>query len=161
MCYSVHYSKTLCLAGGNLNSKMLLVNAGVLPDVYLKVIEAKKLLASGVVKTASEASAICGISRSAYYKYKDYVFEYTHPLGEVVSLHAVLRDKAGVLSNFLQTLYSCGGNILTVNQGLPASGVASVSVSLRVYPESLEKSGLIEHLRKIDGVVSVKQLHGE
>lgn len=140
---------------------MLLVNAGALPDVYLKVVEVKKLLASGKVSSASEASKLCGISRSAYYKYKDYVFEYSHPLGEVISLHAVLRDKAGVLSLFLQALYNCGGNILTVSQGLPASGVASVSVSLRLPPEASEKDELMTQLKKIDGVVSVKQLHGE
>ena len=144
-----------------MSAEILLVKADALPDVYIKVVEAKRLLASGEVKTASEASAVCGISRSAYYKYKDCVFEYSHPSGEVVSLHAVLRDKAGVLSNFLQVLYTYGANILTVNQGLPASGVASVSVSLRVTPESTGKAELVELLKKINGVVSVKQLHGE
>lgn len=144
-----------------MSAEMLLVKADALPDVYIKVVEAKRLLASGEVKTASEASAVCGISRSAYYKYKDCVFEYSHPLGEVVSLHAVLRDKAGVLSNFLQVLYTYGANILTVNQGLPASGVASVSVSLRVTPENIGKTELVELLKEINGVVSVKQLHGE
>ena len=140
--------------------EMLLVNASALPEVYSKVIEAKRLLASGQAKTASEAVEICGISRSAYYKYKDFVFEYTHPLGNTVSLQATLKDKAGVLSNFLQVLYSCGGNILTVNQGLPASGVASVSVSLRA-PADFDSAKLLLELKKIDGVVSVKQLHGE
>lgn len=144
-----------------MNNKMLLINANVLPDVYLKVIEAKRLLASGEARSASEASKVCGISRSAFYKYKDHVFEYSHPLGEVISLHAVLRDKAGVLSLFLQELYSFGGNILTVSQGLPASGVASVSVSLRLPIESTDQLNILENLRKIDGVVSVKQLHGE
>lgn len=140
--------------------EMLLVNASALPEVYSKVIEAKRLLASGQAKTASEAVEICGISRSAYYKYKDFVFEYTHPLGNTVSLQATLKDKAGVLSNFLQVLYSCGGNILTVNQGLPASGVASVSVSLRA-PADFDSAKLLLELKKIDGVASVKQLHGE
>lgn len=140
--------------------EMLLVKSSALPDVYSKVVEAKRLLASGEAKTASQASKICGISRSAYYKYKDFVFEYTHPLGNTVSLQATLKDKAGVLSNFLQVLYSCGGNILTVNQGLPASGVASVSVSLRA-PENFKSAELLSALKSIDGVVSVKQLHGE
>ena len=144
-----------------MSAKMLLVNAAVLPDVYGKVIDAKKLLASGEVKSASEASKVCGISRSAFYKYKDYVFEYSHPLGEVISLHAVLRDKAGVLSLFLQELYSLGGNILTVSQGLPASGVASVSVSLRLPIQPTNQIDILANLKKIDGVVSVKQLHGE
>ncbi len=140
---------------------MLLVSADVLPEVYSKVIEAKRLLASGQVKTASEALKICGISRSAYYKYKDSVFEYTHPLGKIVSLQAILRDHAGVLSAFLQTLYSCGGNILTVNQGLPVSGTASVSVSIRIPDNDFDVSRTIESLNKLDGVVSVKQILGE
>lgn len=139
---------------------MLLVNAQALPDVFQKVVDVKRLLASGKVKTASEASAMCGISRSAYYKYKDFVFEYTHPLGEIVTLQAVLHDKAGVLSSFLSKIYACGGNILTVNQGLPSSGVASVSVSLRIMPNDFNSERLLEELSQIKGVVSVKQIHG-
>ncbi len=140
---------------------MLLVSTDVLPEVYSKVIKAKKLLSSGQVKTASEALKICGISRSAYYKYKDSVFEYTHPLGEIVSLQAVLRDRAGVLSAFLQTLYSCGGNIMTVNQGLPVSGTASVSVSVRIPENNFDVTNMIESLIKLDGVVTVKRILGE
>ena len=111
---------------------MLLVNASALPEVFQKVVDAKKLLASGLAKTASEASRMCGISRSAYYKYKDSVFEYTSPLGETVSLQASLRDKVGVLSAFLQYLYSNNANLLTLNQGLPINGIASFSVSFRI-----------------------------
>lgn len=140
---------------------MLLVSTDVLPEVYSKVIKAKRLLSSGQVKTASEALKICGISRSAYYKYKDSVFEYTHPLGEIVSLQAVLRDRAGVLSAFLQTLYSCGGNIMTVNQGLPVSGTASVSVSVRIPENNFDVTNMIESLIKLDGVVTVKRILGE
>ena len=143
-----------------MGTEMLLVNAQALPEIFQKVVAAKRLIASGEVKTASDASRMCGISRSAYYKYKDFVFEYTHPLGEIVSLHAVLRDKAGVLSSFLLELYGCGGNILTVNQDLPASGVASVSVSLRVSPESFDSAKILDKLMKTDGVISVKQIHG-
>ncbi len=140
-----------------MSTGMILVNAQALPEVFQKVIEAKKLIASGQAKTASEASEMCGISRSAYYKYKDHVFEYTHPLGEIVSFYATLRDKAGVLSCFLSELYNCGGNLLTVNQGLPSSGYASVSVSLRISPEQFNSTEIINKLLKIDGVISVKQ----
>ncbi len=140
---------------------MLLVSADALPEVYSKVIEAKRMLASGEAKTASDALRMCGISRSAYYKYKDSVFEYTHPQGKIVSLQAILRDRAGVLSGFLQTLYGQGGNILTVNQGLPVSGTASVSVSLRVPNDDFDVSAMMESLNKLDGVVSVKRILGE
>lgn len=144
-----------------MSKDMLLVSTDVLPDVYLKVIEAKRMLSSGEVKTASEALKMCGISRSAYYKYKDSVFEYTHPLGKIVSLQATLRDRAGVLSSFLQTLYSVGANILTVNQGLPLSGTASVSVSVRMPEDNFDMTELVNSLSRLDGVVSVKRTLGE
>ncbi len=144
-----------------MNKGMLLVSADALPEVYTKVIEAKRLLASGEAKTASEALTMCGISRSAYYKYKDSVFEYTHPLGKIVSLQAILRDRAGVLSGFLQRLYASGGNILTVNQGLPVSGTASVSVSIRIPDDNFDISEMLSSLAKSDGVVSVKRILGE
>ena len=143
-----------------MNHKYLICDVSILPDCYAKVVEARSLVESGKAKDVSEAVRLVGISRSTYYKYKDFVFEYTHPLGNTVSLQATLKDKAGVLSNFLQVLYSCGGNILTVNQGLPASGVASVSVSLRA-PADFDSAKLLFELKRIDGVVSVKQLHGE
>ena len=76
-----------------LGNGMLLVNINALPEVFKKVAEAKGLIASGKARTASEASKMCGISRSAYYKYKDSVFEYSNPFGRIVSLYAVLRDK--------------------------------------------------------------------
>ena len=140
---------------------MLLVNASALPEVFQKVVDAKKLLASGLAKTASEASRMCGISRSAYYKYKDSVFEYTSPLGETVSLQASLMDKVGVLSAFLQYLYSNNANLLTLNQGLPINGIASFSVSFRILSTDFNVKKILEDLCNIDGVIWVKQIHGE
>lgn len=144
-----------------MESGMILVNASALPSVYDKVLEAKKLLASGEVTSASEAAKLCGISRSVFYKYKDSVFEYNRPLGKIVTLNATLRDKAGVLSAFLMEIYNFGGNILTVNQSLPLSGSALVTVSLRTADESQNISNLLERLKAIKGVVSVKQIPGE
>ena len=143
-----------------MEQKMLLVSSSALPEVFQKVIEAKRLIASGEVKTATDASRMCGISRSAYYKYKDSVFEYSNLLGETVSLQASLRDRAGVLSAFLQHLYSINANLLTVNQGLPVNGVASFSVSFRVSPEGFSASQMLNDLAALDGVISVKQIHG-
>ncbi len=144
-----------------MSTGILLVGTAALPEVFEKVIAAKRLLASGEARTTSDAAKMCGISRSAFYKYKDYVFEYTNPLGETVTLHSVLRDKAGVLSQFLTEIYSHGANVLTVNQELPSSGMASVSVSLRMPPDSKTTKSMIEALAKIDGVISVKQIRGE
>ena len=143
-----------------MEQKMLLVSSSALPEVFQKVIEAKRLIASGEVKTATDASRMCGITRCAYYKYKDSVFEYSNSLGETVSLQASLRDRAGVLSAFLQHLYSINANLLTVNQGLPVNGVASFSVSFRVSPEGFSASQMLNDLAALDGVISVKQIHG-
>ena len=77
-----------------------------------------------------------------------------------MSLQASLRDRAGVLSAFLQHLYSINANLLTVNQGLPVNGVASFSVSFRVSPEGFSASQMLNDLAALDGVISVKQIHG-
>lgn len=138
---------------------MLLVSSAALPDVFIKVMQAKRLIASGEAKTATDASRMCGISRSAYYKYKDSVFEYSNSLGQTVSLQASLRDKAGVLSAFLQHLYSLNANLLTVNQGLPVNGIASFSVSFRISNEDFSISQMLNDLAALDGVLSVKQIH--
>ena len=138
---------------------MLLVSSAALPEVFQKVMQAKRLIASGEAKTATDASRMCGISRSAYYKYKDSVFEYSNSLGQTVSLQASLRDRAGVLSSFLQHLYSLNANLLTVNQGLPVNGIASFSVSFRISNEDFSVSQMLNDLAALDGVVSVKQIH--
>lgn len=142
------------------DTKLLIVNSDALPDTFLKVVQAKQLLASMEAKNASEAAKKCGISRSAFYKYKDSVWEYTQHSGTVISLHAVLKDKAGVLSKFLSVLYENNANILTVNQGIPSSGVASVSVSVQVDDAKFSVQSLIEQILKVNGVVSVKQIIG-
>ena len=144
-----------------MESGMVLVNSKALPSVYGKVLEAKRLLSSGEVTSASEAAKKCGISRSVFYKYKDMVFEYSRPLGKIVTLNATLRDKAGVLSAFLMEIYNFGGNILTVNQSLPLSGSAFVTVSMRTADEVQDISDLLGRLKAIKGVVSVKQIPGE
>ncbi|MBQ1183935.1 MAG: ACT domain-containing protein [Clostridia bacterium] len=142
-----------------MEQEMLLVSSAALPEVFQKVMQAKRLIASGEAKTATDASRMCGISRSAYYKYKDSVFEYSNSLGQTVSLQASLRDRAGVLSSFLQHLYSLNANLLTVNQGLPVNGIASFSVSFRISNEDFSASQMLNDLAALDGVVSVKQIH--
>lgn len=142
------------------DTKLLLVKADALPETFLKVVQAKQLLASMEAKNASEAAKLCGISRSAFYKYKDCVWEYTQHNGTVISLHAVLKDITGVLSKLLSVLYENNANILTVNQGIPSSGVASVSVSVQLDDVNFNVQSLIDQIAKINGVVSIKQIIG-
>ncbi len=142
--------------------QLIVVDASVLPDVVHKVLEVKKLLANCEEKSSAAACKRVGISRSAYYKYKDCVFSYEDKLTQrIINLHAILRDKAGVLSSVLSALYDLEANILTVNQNIPVDGVAAVTFSIRLESDFDSPVTLQEHLMQVEGVVSVKILSGE
>lgn len=136
--------------------KMLLVSAQVLPSVFAKVVEAKRLLAVGKVRNLSEAAKVSGISRSALYKYKDHVFIYNEDIDQgVVTINVYLEDRPGVLSSLINRFSQEGANILTVNQNIPADGVAPVSVSARMEAGS-QPQDLLEQIRALEGVVEAK-----
>ena len=110
--------------------KYYLVNSTILPAVYSRVIEAKGYLASGEAASASQAAKMAGISRSAYYKYKDAIFEYNGENGDdTATISAKLKDNAGVLSSLMSELYKAGANVLSVNQSMPVNSAADVSVT--------------------------------
>ncbi|MBQ2815321.1 MAG: ACT domain-containing protein [Clostridia bacterium] len=141
--------------------KFLLIDSKILPDVYTRVLEAKKLISDGVVKNATEAAKLAGVSRSAFYKYKDSVFDYNERYeGHIFTLHIILEDRAGVMMQFVNALYKLGANILTVYQDIPNGGRASLSVSFRAGLDDLNISDMVEMLKKVDGVVSVTQILG-
>ncbi len=143
-------------------SQLIVVDASVLPDVIGKVLEVKKLLAYREEKSSAAACKRVGISRSAYYKYKDCVFSYEDKLTQrIINLHLTLRDEAGVLSSVLSALYALDANILTVNQNIPIDGVAGVTFSIRLGGEVQTPHALEERLQTVEGVVSVKILSGE
>ena len=136
-------------------SQLLLVDSSVLPEVFLRVVEAKRMLAVGQVRSLSEAAKAAGISRSALYKYKDCVFVHNEALDDkVITLSARLEDRPGVLSGLLNSLSEHQGNILTVNQSIPVDGVAAVSVSARM-PLPLEAEQLRASLLALPGVAQV------
>ena len=140
---------------------MLLVKTEVLPEVFGKVVEAKRLLNCKKAKSATEAAKICGISRSAFYKYRDAVFAYKEITNDsIINLSAVLEDKAGVLSNFISAIHEMKANILTINQGMPSGGVAQVTVSYRCQQNDVGLSKMIKSLSKIDGVITLEQVLG-
>ncbi len=141
--------------------RFLLVDSEILPDVYTRVLNAKKLISDGVVKNSSEAAKMAGVSRSAYYKYKDCVFDYNERYeGHIVTLHTILEDRAGVMMQFVNALYNFGANILTVYQDIPNSGRASLSVSFRTATDDISVAAILDSLKKVDGVVSVSQILG-
>ena len=115
-------------------SKYVIVKAEILPPVYLKVLQAKKMLADGEVASAVQAARLCGVSRSAYYKYKDGIFEYDQQNGgEMLTLSLKLKDTKGVLSAVTAELYRRGANVLSINQSVPKNGVADVSLLLNAF----------------------------
>ena len=140
---------------------MLLVDARCLPEVFSKVIEAKELLRSGEALNAAQAAKMAGISRSAFYKYKDAVHRYSGKGGgETVTMHMILMDRPGVLSSLISAFSAAGANILTVNQNIPAGGVALVSVAMQVDDLTQPLEDLIASLRNIDGVKTIENITG-
>jgi chorismate mutase len=141
--------------------RYLLVESDVLPEVFLKVIEVKSLLVSGKYHSVNEASRIVGISRSAYYKYKDSVHPFNEKAGGYfITLHAMLRDEAGVLSRLIGALYLTGANIMTINQNIPLEGIAPVTVTARADGMNVSVLELLDKLRETEGVESVAMVSG-
>ena len=137
--------------------KYLIVSKKILPDVYDKVIEARNLINNGSVKGISEAVKKVGISRSTYYKYKDYVFSPSeNSIGRKAVITLMLRHEKGVLSSVLNYLSNVEANILTINQSIPINGKASVSVSLDISDITQSIDDMILDLKKIKGASSVK-----
>jgi len=143
------------LAGDN--HKYYLVEGTILPEAVRKTAEAKELLARSEAATVNEAVAIVGISRSAYYKYKDGVFPFNAVSREkIVSIALVLEHRAGSLSRVLNTLAEEGANILTINQSIPLQGLANVSISIETVGMHCELEELLSVLRRIDGAKKVE-----
>ena len=129
------------------------VREDLLPDGILKTEQAKALLRRGEAATVHEAAERVGISRSAFYKYKDgvYVLEQTER-DKLVTLSLDLEHRSGVLSQVLGLLAARGGNVLTIHQSIPLQGLANVVVSLETSGLQEALQDLVEHLRRTDGV---------
>ena len=110
--------------------RFLLVDSSALPDVFLKVLQAKELLASGSVSNISTAARQAGISRSAFYKYKDYVFD-AETGREAITVIATLLDKTGALQSLLSGISAAGASVVTITQSRPENGTAQVEVTVR------------------------------
>ena len=141
--------------------KYYLVEAGVLPEVFIKVTEARELLETGEVRTVAEAVERVGISRSAFYKYKDSIMPFRDMRhGSIVTFNALLRDKKGVLSSLLTTFADSGANILTINQSIPNNGTAQVTISAITENMSISMDELLNAARTLYGVIRFDALAG-
>lgn len=138
------------------DKQLVLVDINILPAVFSKVLEAKLLLQTGAASTAAEAARMTGISRTAFYKYKDAIFPYdARHAGEVVTIHMVLHDRPGVLSGVLSAFARAQANILTVNQNIPDGDTAAVSISARV---DLMQQSLEEFIRALGNTTGVERI---
>lgn len=136
----------------------LIVNSEILPSVFSGVIKAKELLKDGTASNTSQAAKMAGISRSAFYKYRDYVFKYDEKDSAVFKLAAVLSDRAGVFSAMTAFLYENGFNIVTVNQEAPVNGTAAVTLGIKTDNHNISINELLENLRNVSGIVSVEEI---
>ena len=142
-------------------SRFYLVDASLLPEIFLKVMEAKELLQTGECATVGEAAARVGISRSAFYKYKDGVTAFQDLRGgRILTFNALLRDRTGLLSAVLGVFARCGANILTINQSLPVNGCAAVTISAETAGMTESVEMLMDELLAVDGVLKAEVLAG-
>lgn len=145
-----------------MGKRYYVVKEQAVPEVLLKVVEAKKLLDSGKVHTINEAADQVGISRSSFYKYKEDIFEFhEHSQGTTITLTFQMEDEPGLLSDVLNIIAQFGANILTIHQSIPINGVASLSLSIQVLPTTGNVSEMLETMENHSGVRNVKLLAKE
>lgn len=142
-------------------SKHYIVDASMLPSVFLKVCEAKEYLQTGSAETVAEAVAKAGISRSAFYKYKDAVQPFRDMKRDrVVTLTILTKDKPGALSSVLSVFASTGANILTINQAIPTNGVGIVTISITMEDMVITADELRYRIDELPDVIRTEVLAG-
>lgn len=134
-----------------------IIDKSVLPEVFIKVMEVKNLLESGREKTVQEAVNKVGISRSAFYKYRDAIFPlYEHTRGKNVTFSANMDNKSGLLSTLLNEIAQAGANILTINQTIPINGIANVTITVETQNMNTDMAEFVEQMTHVEGVRSLK-----
>lgn len=143
-------------------SKYFVVKQKAVPEVLLKVVEAKRLLEAERVMTVQEATEQVGISRSSFYKYKDDIFPfYDNTKGKTVTFVTQMDDEQGLLSDLLHVVAVYRANILTIHQSIPVNGVATLTLSVEVQPNTGNVSRMVEDIEEMQGIHYVKILARE
>lgn len=146
----------------NEKERYYLVREKAVPEVLLKVIEAKRLLDSEKVMTVQEATSAVDISRSSFYKYKDDIFPFHESnRGKTINIMLQLDDEPGLLSEVLNCIAKCRANILTIHQSIPIGGIASITLGMEILPDTKEVNEIIDLVTRIKGVSSLKILGRE
>ena len=143
------------------NPKYYIIEATALPDVFLKVAEAKRLLDTGEVSTVNDATRRTGISRSAFYKYRDAILPFHNLMtGRIITFQLILHDEPGILSAILACFARWDANILTINQTIPTNGCALVTITAETAQINLSLEELLHNLSATNGVVKAEVLAG-
>ena len=143
------------------NTKYYIVEASALPEVFLKVAEAKRLLSTGEASTVNEATRMTDISRSAFYKYRDAVLPFQNMMtGRIITFQLLLHDEPGLLSNVLNVLADHKANIITINSIVPTNGTAVVTISAETMDLTIQLEELLRQLRQSKGIIKAEILAG-
>ena len=141
--------------------KYYIVEASALPEVFLKVAEAKRLLSTGEASTVNEATRMTDISRSAFYKYRDAVLPFQNMMtGRIITFQLLLHDESGLLSEILKIFAETKANIITINSIVPTNGTAVVTISAETMDLTVSLEDLLHQLSSIRGVVKAEVLAG-
>ena len=143
------------------NTKYYIVEASALPEVFLKVAEAKRLLSTGEASTVNEATRMTDISRSAFYKYRDSVLPFQNMMtGRIITFQLLLHDEPGLLSTVLDVFAQCKANIITINSIVPTNGTAVVTISAETMDLTVQLEELLRQLRQTRGIIKAEVLAG-
>ena len=136
--------------------RFYIVHAKVLPEVFHKTLAVKELLQKGDVDTIQDAVEIVGMSRSAYYKYKDFVLPFNEmSRGKIITMSLQLQHTAGVLSMVLNEIAEVKASVLTMNQNIPLHGIANVTITFETKEMKIDIEQLILQLKLIEGVMEI------
>ena len=142
-------------------TKFYIVAADALPEIFIKVAEAKRMMQTGEADTVGAATKLAGISRSAFYKYKDAVQPFNDMLhGRIVTFQILLKDEPGGLSSVLRIFAQSGGNILTINQTIPVNGCAAVTIGAETSGLQTSLEELLEQVQSQQAVLRCEILAG-
>lgn len=143
-------------------SQYYVLKEKAVPEVLLKVVEAKRLIESGKIASVQEATEKVGISRSSFYKYKDDIFPFRDNIrGKTLTFVLQMHDEPGLLSDVLKVVAEYGANIQTLHQSIPINGVATLTISVEVLATTGDISNMIETIESKEGIQYLKILARE
>ena len=141
--------------------KYYIVEASALPEVFLKVAEAKRLLSTGEASTVNEATKMTDISRSAFYKYRDSVMPFRNMMtGRIITIQLLIHDEVGLLNKILDLFTTANANIITINSIVPTNGTAVGTISAETMDLAIPIENLMQSLEDCKGVIKVETLSG-